>query len=85
MMNLRYNDKGIKSRDSLPVSVDMYHNYLPQSHCKVSSTNVTFKNVWKTCTLLHYTLLAKSERQCEMFLNDRYHNEITIIILCEIT
>ena len=29
-------------------------------------------------TLLHYTLLAKSERQCEMFLNDRYYNQITI-------
>ena len=61
-INLRCNDNRNESRDILPVNVEMYHNYLPQSHCKVASTNETFKVVGKTCTLL-YTLHFTGEKQ----------------------
>ena len=64
-----------------PFSVEMYQNYLPPSHCKVASVSETVGFLGNTCTQLNFTILSLNEKQCELFLNAKDHDYITILYI----
>ena len=76
-LNLRSNN----NINTLYVNVDMYHSYLPPSHCKVSSTSETFNVVRNSCTQLRYTILSADKEQCELVFSSKYVNTITIFYI----
>ena len=79
-INLEYSDE-YEFIDLLPVNVEMHHNYLPPTHCKVSFTSETFVLVKKNCTKLFYTILSSNEGHCELYLNAKYYNKLTIFFI----
>ena len=62
------------------VSIEMYDETLPRSHCKVPLSN---KNNWITrnCTKFFFTVLSNNEEQCELFLYDKEYDHITIFYI----
>jgi len=79
-IGLKYNrnDKFVKLH---PVSVEMYQSHLPSSHCKVASVSETFSFLQNTCTQINFTILSSNDKQCELFLNAKEHDYITILYI----
>ena len=63
---------------SVPISTDMYSRYLTDTHCKVLLSNQILKWITRNCTQFHFTILSNNEQQCELFLNAKDYNYITI-------
>jgi len=79
-VGLKYNrnDKLVKLH---PVSVEMYQSHLPSSHCKVASVSETFSFLQNICTQINFTILSSNDKQCELFLNAKEHDYITILYI----
>ena len=77
-ITLRTNPNHKNTTNVLQVITEMYYNYLPQSHCKASSKEETVHFVKATCSQIHYTIQSINQRRCELFLNVKYFNYITI-------
>ena len=63
---------------TIPVTIDMYSKYLTDTHCKVILSNQIFKQITRNCTQFHFAILSNNEQQCELFLNAKEYQYITI-------
>ena len=77
VINLCINSRVEFSVQHFLVSIEMYDEILPKSHCKVPLSN---RNNWVTrsCTKFFFAVLSNNEKQCELFLYDKEYDHITI-------
>ena len=66
-----------KVRDTInnaSISIRIYDDSLPKSHCKIRlSHDNNIKWITRNCTKFHYTVLSNNEEQCQMFLKNEDH------------
>ena len=77
-INLCINHRVEVSIQYFLVSIEMYDESLPRSHCKVPLSN---RNNWVTrnCTKFFFTVLSNNEEQCELFFYVKRYNNVTIL------
>ena len=63
------------------ISVEMYNEFLPRSHCRIPLSSKKFNVIKRNCIAFYYTVLSNNERQCELFFNARKYNYITIFYI----
>ena len=74
IIRLCINHKVRDTINNVSISIRMYDDSLPKSHCKIHlSHDNNIKWITRNCTKFHYTVLSNNEEQCQMFLKNEDH------------
>ena len=79
-IHLQINQR-VKHLNNILISLEMYSEFLPRSHCKLPLSSKTFNVITRNCTKFYYTVLSNNEGQCELFLNARKYEYVTIFYI----
>ena len=80
-IHLCVNQRVKKDLQNILISIEIYTEFLPTSHCKVPLSSKKTNLITRNCTVFYYTMLSNNEGQCELFLNPRQYDYITIFYI----